>query len=690
MRNTLLLIFLLKSFLLWGSDVAQVKNIIPVDSVKSRTSILATDSTVATDSLEQIIVKDTLIPLNQQALLSKNEYGITRSKNDLLKSDYRYTGNYFSNLPYSIFNDLESLGQPNEIKLYGTGFNNISYFSDGLSINNRMQNAFNLYNIQSEYIDSLEVIPLPRGFIYSQYNNHVSANFYTRDAISRTPYTRLKFYQAPNEEGMIDGIFNAYVGKKLNASFEFTNYSTSSNYENTTFGSWQFSGRLRYMPTNYINIIGSYSYLKSEIELNGGVDVESIITDYYQPDLEEMIYDPLQAPVVYENRYQKTAKHNYSIKMLGSFIENSPTDLTAYYQYNLTEYRQNEKADTISYPEIPTIFNNNSYQAAGVSLKQKFNLDFISLELLSNYESVDYWGGVLKYDDTKTHLSLAGRAKLSLLNNRLQPSVFAKYLNYSDETYNGFGFDLNLKMIEGFNFYAGYSKFQKPLNILEEQYLSPSVQYKINELTTIEAGVNFNISPMSGSVSYFKIDNQNHSLPVIYNYADTLVINEAGEYFLTSSETKGVNLKLDFNFWRILLTNNFTYYLEQEDNSTLPEFTLNGGLYYIDTLFNSNLKLKTGLNYQYTGSRNYYTYDFEKNVAVQYYTSPDKTTPTLISDETFSPYFKLDFFVAGTIQDLATLYFTLENILGQKFYSVPYYPNQGMVMRFGVAWEFFD
>ncbi|MCB0747672.1 MAG: hypothetical protein KDC90_09440, partial [Ignavibacteriae bacterium] len=56
---------------------------------------------------------------------------------------------------------------------------------------------------------------------------------------------------------------------------------------------------------------------------------------------------------------------------------------------------------------------------------------------------------------------------------------------------------------------------------------------------------------------------------------------------------------------------------------------------------------------------------------------------------TNTPY-RLDFTLAGRIQDRATFYFAYENITGHNYYSIPYYPIPIGGIKIGIAWDFIN
>ncbi|MFC2135162.1 putative porin [Bacteroidota bacterium] len=652
-------------------------------------SVSIADSLQAVDTTQQAVKVDTLKPLQYNGISRDISFAETILKEKINKLDYRYTGDLLNHLPFSYTKNLGWYGQPNETMLYGLGFGGISFMEDGVPINNRLHNSLDLNFIQSEFIDSLEIVPLPLGFFYGSFSNPVSVNFITRDKIAAHPYTRIRFRQAPEEEGFIDGIFNAYLMNRLNVSFEFTNGTVDPLYENSESSKWQFNARIRYMPNNIFNIIGSYSHVKAESHLNGGVDLSSFDPDESQEIIDEYIYDPLDAQVVYTERYQKTSRHNFSIKVLGNLIDNAPSDLTIYHQTNLTEFRQNESG---SLSEVPVIIHDNKYIVAGVAARQKINLKMINLDLNGNYENVKYSTALLKENATRNLFSLGGRASFNLINEIIKPSLFLKTLQYSGSTFFGYGADVNVDLFGGITFYAGYSTYDRPINIIEEQYLHPSLEIDGQSISTLEAGAKIRFGDFYARISYFKYTNDNSLLPVIDIYTDTLLINEAGYFISESTDISGINAILNFNLWNIYFSNNASYYISDQPDRiySVPEFTLSGGVYYVDTLFNDNLKLKTGINYKFYGIRDHTTYDFEMSSGANYFVNQSITEPALINSKRMSPSFQLDFVVAGTIQDAAIVYLVFENILNSKYFLVPNYPMFGPAFRIGVAWEFLD
>jgi hypothetical protein len=106
-------------------------------------------------------------------------------------------------------------------------------------------------------------------------------------------------------------------------------------------------------------------------------------------------------------------------------------------------------------------------------------------------------------------------------------------------------------------------------------------------------------------------------------------------------------------------------------------------------MFDGNLHLKTGINYRYSGAKNFITYDFEKSRGVRYF-SENGSGPMQLSSEMVPSAFQFDFFLAATIDEVAIFYFVFENLLDEVYYLIPYYPMYASAIRFGISWEIFD
>jgi len=606
-------------------------------------SLFASDSLSAYDSLYTFTKIDSIAPIYSSVL---NSGSLIIPNKELLKSEYKYTGDFLRLSPFNFIKDLGFTGQPNETFLYGVGNDAVSYLIDGVSYNDRQSNSLNLNLIQSEDVDSIEVIPLPRGFLYGAYNNPVSVNFITKDFISLQPYSRIRFYQGTNRDMMFDGIFNTLVTKRLIASFDITNRIYDGTYDNTDYSIWQGKVKLKYLLSNEVNIIASYNYNDYNAGYSGGVDVDSIrsITE----NIDDILYDFRAAPMMYPNGELKTLTHLPRLRFLIKPIENFKTDLSLFYLYN--DY---QKSTYLKQYAEDKVF--------GVNLRNDYNYNLFDLQMIVDYEkgksnrwenrtidSMTYYSNIpaTNYD----LFSLSGNASIKLLDGTLIPSAFGKLSYYytrsgsrefSDNPFN-FGFDLTYKGLGFVELYGGYSNI-KP-------YSRYDLSYDI-----FEATAKFKLDNFNAGVSYF-----------INKY----IVDNIGPR--NYGNLSGLGLTIDFKYSVLLLESNSFFYApnDDEDLNGVPDFQTQTGLYYTNKLFNDNLDLKTGFVFYYSGNNNVITR--EQGVT-----------------EVSSSY-KLDFTLAGEIQNVAIVYFLWQNLFDNQYYLTPYYPMPNRNIRFGFAWELFN
>ena len=613
------------------------------------TLVSISDTTSIADTLKktETAIIDTLIPIQGEPL---TDISTIINKKTFLFQNYRYTGDLLRSFNLYFIKDLGFVGYPSESFIYGVGDNGVSYLQDGVSINNRYTNSLDLNLVQSEDIDSIEIVPLPRGFLYGPYNNPVTVNFITKDFVSPVPYSRIKYYQGPDGEAMIDGKFSALVARRWNLAMEVTNRSKDETYVNTDLSLWQANAKLKYFASDYINISGSYYYVRKQQGENGGVNLDSLakISDNPGSDL----YQPFTAPVYNPNLKHDLTQHNFSLRTLAKPFENSHLDLSLYYRYGIDKLNDNN--DTTVYKQDWNI------KTIGGALDYQQKSEYLSLDIFSAYEknnsnrlTENYFQSMTR-DNNYIHYSAAGILSGNILNNLIVPSIFYKYESKdfgNGNTINnpGYGFDLKIAPIENIDLYLGLSKF----NQLED-----------NNADLLELGCKIQMNELKLDLKYFKRDNFVPYAPELWS-----LILSGAEIGYPIYSAKGLGINGSYKFWILLVDANGSYYFDQK--VSLPQFQFTGGLYVSDIFFNSNLDLKAGFKFYYTGE-----------IQTGWY--------WLTNDKKVQPTNKLDFTLAGEIKKVAIVYFIWENLFDNQYYITPYYPMPERNIRFGLAWELFD
>ena len=600
------------------------------------TFVDTTKSLMGEDVAAQV---DTLTPLYQQPFTVNSSF-ITRR--EFLKTDYKYTPNLFDLFSLSFLNDRGLAGHPDELFLYGVSNYGTSYFKDGIYDNDRLTGFLDLNSVQSENIDSIEIVPSPRAFLYGPYNSAAAVNFITKDEISIIPYSRVKYYEGAYGEAMIDGIYNSVIFKKFVLAVDITNRKKDRSYRNTDYGIWHVTAKLKYLLSNSVNLTGSYEHVNSDVGLNGGVNIDSILA--FTSDLNTFLYNN-SAPVNYLQRRYENEQHNFKLRLFGKLFNTSNSDINVYHKIYQNEI-------------INPIVDYNLYrnEISGAAVRQKLLVSFAELSLNGNYEysKLKYLKSdslfFNEYDYKYNNYSASGIVSAYFADSLITPSFFYKISGEKElnsglsASSHGSGLDVFFNLYDNFKLYFGYS-------IYETNRTSG------NSAST-EAGASLNFENL-----YLKLN--------LFSRKDFSVASRIpNQPNFNFGSINGAGLVLNYSFWNFnVQTQSSIYYNKENLYYLYPQFQFSGGLYYTDKLFNDNLDLKTGLTFYYYGKKDAYT---------------------LLNLAAVAPSNRIDFMLVGEIQQSATAYFTFENILNSEYYLIPYYPMLERSIRFGVAWEFLN
>ena len=614
--------------------------------------------------------RDTVIPVFSSPL-SRNSL-ILRS-GELQKNDYRFTPDYLKLFEFNYLAETGNLGFPDQTYLYGLQTYRTNYLKDGISLNGIPFIFFDLNYLQSETVDSIEVVPEPRGFLYGSYNKSASVNFISKDFISINPYTRIKYYQGAFGEAMLDGIFNSVLYKKLFGFLDITNRKLDQRFTNSDFSSWQVTSKLRYLFSNSYNLTGSYSYNKIYKRLNGGVNVDTLIL--LGQNINTYMYDEIRAPVVKQLTDMDVTKHNFNLRLLAKPFAGSSTDFNLYYKFDGQSLNNiDDKSNN---------FEKTKNKLYGASFNQKYNEDIYNINLIANYEHSDIDVNLsplpqdsIAYYSYKVDLfSLAGLIGINI-SDKIKASMFYKYSSMTNKTLNYFqtknesnggGLDININACNELSFYLGYSFFK---DYYSQIYLGNAEASAMVTLNNFYLRLSV-FARNNASYDKTRFSNLNFPYLLLFNLQPYSLYND-------NPYVMGIGTNFRYQFWIMSFENNTSYYssdyMGTSSRSTgllgIPELFSRSGIYISDSLFSSNLNLKSGLVFTYYSKIKYLN--------------------TLGSIFETNPAYTIDFTLAGRISNSATVYFTWENLLDEKYYLIPFYPALGRNLRFGIAWDLFN
>jgi hypothetical protein len=603
------------------------------------TTVIFPDSAMADTSAlftADTLLADTLAPLYSTPLSSNSTF---ISQYDIHMTDYENLSDILNLNPVSFINTTGQYGYPESIYLYGLLPN---IMTDNVRTNGTGFYTYDLNLVQTEMVDSVEIISAPRGFLYSEAGEPAAINIIEKDFISAVPYTRIKYYEGPYGQAFFDGIVNTMAFRKFNIMLDVTNRKGDDSYDNSAYSHWQATARLKYYLSDKINIAGTYNYVKTESGNNWGINTDSIYSTVNTiAELEDLVYDEVQAVVNSSEGKYSVLQHNFKLKTVWEPSTKWKTDLSAYSTFS-EDILSNAYGDSAGYKRKDYyygVFVKQSYIGEGFDINVLANLySRETLERsLNNFIEVDD-----EYKVNGTYFSLAPSVNFYFMDSLLIPSVFMKYTSFDYDgknSYMGYGADITYKL-SNYSLYAGAS--------ISEGYFTDK------NTAVFEAGGRYSAGDFNFGLNVFSISENMYRMGT------------------GNTGATGAGLKLSYQIWKLLFENNSYYYFNNK-HEYLPDYKVNTGIYFKSILFDEHLDLKTGFTLSLLPG------DYYKDL----YTEPAASLFNTVN-------YKLDYTLAGVVSKVATIYFSWENLTNKRYFIVPFYPMPERNIRFGLSWELFN
>ncbi|MBI1933606.1 MAG: hypothetical protein HYS24_13830 [Ignavibacteriales bacterium] len=655
---------------------------INIDSVITPISI--GDSTNVADSLknEKSRPKLFLKPyLNTAADLLKT---FLIGKKSLDYENYRSAQNFLMYLPLTAQYDFNVLGSSNIPSLYFQKNKNLSITQNNFSFSNSWNGSNDLSLIQNENVNSLEVSPLSRGFISNSIGAAANLNIVTQDSITYKPITRIRYYQAPDDEAFIDFLFGVLITKDLYLKYRLSNASYTGNFKNSEYGVWKSDLTSIYRLSDSILVKLNYYHLKSNSELSGGINLETLENN--SVSLLDGLYNSIST-VNFENRSKTNKINNVTATFYGKLLPNSFSKLNIIYSGNEEKFKQ---YDDSAYPDSIRISNVNKYSKYFLSLNHHQEINDLEMDFTFDYQYNDYSIDYYNIYSKRKSYALSGLLNYKLFDSILIPAVYTRIGTYENQYVNGLGTDITLTAAGNLKLKSGTSIFMKPYLISELYSLPISYQNK-NYISNYFITTEYTSEIIKSSLTYFSINEDNSPVPVFNN--ENIQSKDAKIIFPYAEKVKtaGFNIYSNLSFWKVEFLINANI-LTSEISNSLPKdgkYNLFSGIYYRDKLYNNNLDLKTGFNFFYNDNLSNQIFDFQIMRSSNYFMNSNKLSAFKTYSVSNTP-FRIDFTLAGRIQDRATFYFAYENIFARNYFIIPYYPMASGGIKLGISWDLFD
>ncbi|MCF8267669.1 MAG: Plug domain-containing protein [Ignavibacteriales bacterium] len=608
------------------------------------------------------------------------------TKNDLRKTAFRGFEDIAATLPGVGIKNYFAFGTPSILTYRGLAGRDIGLVFNGMGNYDMISGIPGYYQFSPGLLDSMTLPGGHYSYIYTPSNYPAAILIDEFDRIPGRPITEINYFQGPDGEDAVDLSLGMFLSPRIIGKFQITNYSADGRFENSEYGQWNFRTAIQYFVNDKFSLKGSYLFSRANIKLNGGVYMDSLRKYLSEEDAEELMYDNLQAPVLFpeanglSSRYMKTFRNEGGVKFIAELSEYFSSELNLYFSKGLQEFRQNERT---AIPYFNVNIRDTKSASFGTSYRSRLKYSFFDFILAGGYEKNKLERGQYSFGDNL----LFGGGAVSFELGGFQLGGSYKQLLKNKQGYPALGIIASYSLSRNI-FLSFESSYIVRDNSFIESIYSVEQKSETHSAQVFEAG--FVSSSIEMSATVFNRHRMN--APYAYfNENNSLISTELDGFSLISRNYHGIGFKTKIALKPVFAGIEFEHIPGTSDmfDHFSPRVTLRSSIYYRDSLFNGNLDLKTGLSFNYSGRTKYYFYDFENAFPVHFSKSADGSITALKSSPEGGGY-SLDFFAFGEIQKDATIFFIAENITGNKYFLLPYYPGRGFSIRIGFFWTLFD
>jgi hypothetical protein len=634
-------------------------------TVQTRRPQRDTTATVA-DTLAReprvAVVLDTIIalPAHGRLLLTRELPGTTISKMDMQLVEYDGLFELLEEFTHVYPLSLGSPGQFNHLSFYGAMPQSVGFTYNGRPLADPVSGTFNPEHFPVEAAERVEVLTGTYAIALEDNTAGALVNLQEIRYDTRRPFTRIWYHQGGYGHTASDGVFSQNVAEGLNITAGFRRQSSTGRYENSRIDTWNIRGAIRWNLSDYTNISLSEIFTSHYNETNGGVDAE----------LTPSIGNERTAEVLYPEADERVYRHDVTLTLTSYLSEDSTTAFSgvAYYSHALWEKDRVEALRTGTSDTSNLVpFVNRRLGVTG-KLEQRFQALQLTaggkLEQMTNERTV--------YFPNNTDIGASAFGLVTLFPHEVVQITGGLRARFADEAvYISAGARADIQLNERLSLSGDLSRSVRTVSVLEGSNL-------LNEEHLLAlGGLHWKEGRHSADVTAFyrSVRNPVQAFPVV-NSAGTIVgatygngepINTFGAIV---SYTGRVGSFVGTAFANLSRSNSAGRNIEQ-----FP--LMYGGLTVMYEYMVGRSALRGGVRLRGLTSFRGQQYN------------PLTWSYFSVAQESDVRGNGLDLVASATLGN-AFIRASFNNLFGETYYFVPFYPEEANVFRLSVSWAFLD
>jgi outer membrane receptor protein involved in Fe transport len=587
--------------------------------------------------------------------------------------DYRYLPDLLVLSAGAFTHEFGAPGEFPDVTLRGVGGASLSFLGDGIRLNDPLFGLFNPTFIPLEQVERIEVVSGTQAYLHGLNSTGGAFNLLSKSLKALRAQSRLRYSESAFGYSLVDGSVSRDIVRGLNVSAGAQHTTFGPRFTNGGQDAWNGRVKLRYNVSKVINLMVAETYNQDQLALNGGIDISAT------PD--SLRFDRLQATVRNTDAYEKTTRNDLQLGAAMRLLcdTTAVSTLTLWHSSQVREFRDGENAPFP--PRLPVRQDQRS-QWYGLSGRhhQAFGPNVLDAAVELQTQRVL----VTPATDERlaTLLGLDGSILLRPVSGvGFQPSV--RIDRYLHEFRIGYGFRGTASVGGGAELFGGYSRsFRFPT--FEERFgldtllSSGLTDESIERHHLFEGGIRWDPdSSLSASIGAFH--------RTVFGPISALRDSGSASPFRFAQGAKmilqGFDGRLMARAGKFFIEGRAVYLEQQTDGggeTTVPRWTVSGGVYYWAKLFEDHLNLKAGIRGNYFSA--FTGQEFNQQALV--YLGGGQSFPIPAAGT-------LDLVLLARLGD-AHLHFVVDNVLDREYVTAAYYPMTQRAFRFGLSWEFLN
>lgn len=294
-------------------------------------ALTAADTATARADTLRIVAIDTISPLPRhgQAFLIGPLPSMAMSKEAMQRIEYDGLAGIIEHRAPVYPLSLGGTGQLNHFSFYGAMPRDVGFTYNGRPLDDPASGLFNPAQFPVEALERVEILTGTQAVVLADNTSGALVNLQEVRYDTRRPFTRIWYHQGGYKHLASDGVFSQNIANGINITAGFRRQSAKGRYDNSVLDVWNVRGALRWNVGKQTNISLSDVFTNHYIGTNGGVDIEA----------SPALGNERTAIVHYELLNERVYRHDVTLSMSSYLAEDSSVALSgsAYFSHALWE-----------------------------------------------------------------------------------------------------------------------------------------------------------------------------------------------------------------------------------------------------------------------------------------------------------------------------------------------------------------